>query len=169
MELTNTRRKPTTDLSNMVFGKLPPQAKEIENAVLGACMIDKYAYDTVSEILTAQCFYLGSNQRIFAAMQTLVSRNMPIDLLTVVEQLKATEELEIIGGPVEVMKLTNAVVSGANVEAHSRIVLQKFISREIIRVSGDLISSAYDDSTDPFDLLNSAEEQILQIGSGNLH
>lgn len=162
-KITN-RRKPAFD----VYGKVPPQAKELEEAVLGAIMLDKDAYDTAAGILTEKCFYSEAHQRIFKAIKTLVSRNMPIDILTVVEQLKISDELDLIGGPYAITKITYAVNSGAHIEAHSRIVLQKFIAREVIRVSGELISEAYEDSTDAFDLLNSAEEQIMQISSNHI-
>src|SRR6187397_3158267 len=127
MDLTNLnkdrkiRRKPSLDLGNMMFGKLPPQARELEDAVLGAIMLDKSAFDTVIEILKPECFYVDANQRIFRAFQNLAQKSLPIDILTVVEQLKTTEELDMVGGPYYVTKLTNAVVSTANIEAHSRI------------------------------------------------
>src|SRR6202035_2531012 len=145
MELTNLnkdrklRRKPSIDLSTMVYGKLPPQAKDLEEAVLGAILLEKSAFDTVVEILKPECFYVEGNQRIFRAMQGLAQMSRPIDILTVVEELKTREELEIAGGAYYVTKLTNAVVSSANIEAHARIILQKFIQRELIRISGEII------------------------------
>ncbi len=90
-------------------------------------------------------------------------KSMPIDLLTVVEELKMREELDMVGGPYYITKLTNAVVSSANIETHARIVLQKFIQRELIRISGEIIGDAYEDSTDVFDLMDDAEEKIFQI------
>src|SRR6188768_738726 len=169
MDLTNlnkdrkTRRKPSLDLGNMMFGKVPPQARELEEAVLGAIMLEKSAFDTVIEILKPECFYGEANQRIFNAMKSLAEKSLPIDLLTVVEELKVREDLDIVGGPYYVSKLTNSVVSSANIEAHSRIVLQKFIQRELIRISGEIIGDAYEDSIDVFDLLDRAEENIMKI------
>ncbi|HRH48021.1 MAG TPA: replicative DNA helicase [Panacibacter sp.] len=169
MELTNFNkdrkkgRKPAIDLSTMVYGKLPPQAKDLEEAVLGAVMLDKSAFDTVVEILKPECFYVDAHQRIYRAFQTLAQKSLPIDILTVVEELKIKEELEMVGGPYYVTKLTNAVVSVANIEAHSRIVLQKFVQRELIRISGEIISEAYEESTDVFDLMDDAEDKIFQI------
>ena len=174
MDLTNLnkdrklRRKPSLDLGNMVFGKVPPQAKDLEEAVLGAIMLEKSAFDTVIEILKPDCFYTESNQRIFKAMISLAQKTLPIDLLTVVEELKIKEELELVGGPYYVSKLTNAVVSSANIEAHSRIVLQKFIQRELIRISGEIIGDAYEDSTDVFDLLDDAESKLFEITNNHL-
>ena len=163
-----TRRKPTLDLGNMVFGKVPPQSKELEEAVLGAIMLEKSAFDTVIEILKAECFYLEANQRIYRAMTSLAQKSLPIDLLTVVEELKLKEELDLVGGPYYVSRLTNAVVSSANIESHARIILQKFIQRELIRVSGEIIGDAYEDSTDVFDLLDDAEGKLFQITNNHL-
>ena len=87
-------------------------------------------------------------------MQALAVKLQPIDLLTVVEELKIREDLEFVGGPYYITKLTNAVVSSANIEAHARIVVQKFIQRELIRISGEIIGEAYEDSTDVFDMLD---------------
>ena len=175
MDLTNlnkdrkTRRKSgTLDLGTMMYGKVPPQAKDLEEAVLGAIMLEKSAFDTVIEILKPECFYVEANQRIFRSMQGLQQKNSPIDLLTVVEELKFREELDLVGGPYYVTKLTNAVVSSANIEAHSRIVLQKFIQRELIRISGEIIGDAYEDSTDVFDLLDEAETKLFEITNNHL-
>src|SRR5215831_5015857 len=119
-----TRRKSSVDLSTLVYGKLPPQARELEEAVLGAVMLEKSAFDTIVEILKPECFYVDAHQRIFRAFQNLTQQSMPIDMLTTVEELKLSEELDMVGGAYYVTKLTNAVVSTANIEAHSRIVLQ---------------------------------------------
>src|ERR1700759_1844948 len=108
MDLTNLnlnkdrsklRRKPSVDLSSMVYGKVPPQAKKLEEAVLGAIMLEKSAFDTVVEILKTECFYVEARPRIYKAMQSLAHKSQPIDILTVVEELKVREELEVIGGP----------------------------------------------------------------------
>ncbi|MFT3681665.1 MAG: replicative DNA helicase [Ferruginibacter sp.] len=174
MDLTNlnkdrkNRRKSSLDLGNMVFGKVPPQSRDLEEAVLGAIMLEKSAFDTVVEILKPECFYSDANQRIYRAMQSLAAKSMPIDLLTVVEELKQREELDLVGGPYYVSKLTNAVVSSANIDAHSRIILQKFIQRELIRISGDIIGDAYEDSTDVFDLLDDAESKLFEITNNHL-
>jgi replicative DNA helicase len=152
----------------MVYGKIPPQAKELEEAVLGAIMLEKSAFDLVIETLKPECFYVEAHQKIFAAMQGLANKSQPIDILTVVEELRFREELEMIGGAYYVTKLTNAVVSAANIEAHARIILQKFIQRELIRISGEIISDAFEDSTDVFDLLDDAESKLYQITSNHL-
>ena len=174
MDLTNInkdrkqRRKTQIDLSTMVYGKVPPQAKDLEEAVLGALMLEKTAFDTVIEILKPECFYVEAHQRIFTAMQSLANKSQPIDILTVAEELKTKEELEMVGGAYYVTKLTNAVVSAANIEAHARIILQKFIQRELIRISGEIIGDAYEDSTDVFDLLDDAESKLFEITNNHL-
>ncbi len=175
MDLTNLnkdrkqqRRKSSLDLSTMVYGKVPPQAKDLEEAVLGAVMLEKSAFDTVVEILKPECFYVEAHQRIFRAMQSLANKSQPIDILTVAEELRFKEELDMVGGAYYVTKLTNAVVSAAHIEAHARIILQKFIQRELIRISGEIIGDAYEDSTDVFDLLDDAESKLFEITNNHL-
>lgn len=176
MDLTNlnkdrkNRRKSAPDLSTsaLVYGKVPPQAKDLEEAVLGAIMLEKSAFDIVIEILKPECFYVEAHQRIFKAMHGLSQRSLPIDILTVVEELKIREELEMVGGAYTVTRLTNAVVSSANIEAHSKIILQKFIQRELIRISGEIISDSYEDSMDVFNLLDEAEGKLFEITSSHL-
>ncbi|MGH2552927.1 MAG: replicative DNA helicase, partial [Chitinophagaceae bacterium] len=158
----------TLDLGTMVYGKVPPQAKDLEEAVLGAIMLEKSAFDTIVEILKPECFYVEAHQRIFMAMQSLSNKSQPIDILTVAEELRFKEELEMVGGPYYVTKLTNAVVSSANIETHARIILQKFIQRELIRISGEIIGDAYEDSTDVFDLLDDAESKLFEITNNHL-
>jgi replicative DNA helicase len=175
MDLTNlnkdrksTRRKPPVDMNAMVYGKVPPQAKELEEVVLGAIMLEKGAFESASEILRPECFYLEAHQRIFRSMQSLTARSMPIDLLTVVEELRRKEELDVVGGAYFVTRLTNTVVSSANIEAHSRIILQKFLQRELIRLSGEVITDAFEESADVFDLLDSAESKLFEITNNYL-
>jgi replicative DNA helicase len=174
MDITNLnkdrkfKKKPNVDLGSMVFGKIPPQSKELEEAVLGAVMLEKSAFDVVVEILKPECFYLETHQRIFKAMQSLAVKSMPIDLLTVVEELRFREDLEFVGGPYFLTKLTNSVVSSANIESHARILVQKFIQRELIRISGEIIGEAYEDSVDVFDMLDSAESKLFEITNNHL-
>ncbi len=165
---TKKGRKPAIDLTTMMYGKIPPQAKELEEAVLGAIMLEKGAFDVVIEILKSECFYVDAHQRIFRAFESLAAKSLPIDILTVVEELRTREELDLVGGPYYITKLTNSVVSTANIEAHARIVLQKFIQRELIRVSGEIIGDAYEDSTDVFDLLDVSEEKMFNITNNYL-
>jgi replicative DNA helicase len=162
------RKKSAVDLGTMVYGKVPPQAKDLEEAVLGAIMLEKDAFDSVAEILKPECFYVEAHQRIFKAMQGLANKSQPIDILTVAEELRSRDELEMVGGPYYVTRLTNMVVSSAHIVSHSRIILQKFIQRELIRISGEIIGDAYEDSTDVFDLLDDAESKLFEITSNHL-
>jgi len=157
--------KSSADSNILVYGKVPPQAKELEEAVLGAVMLEKSAFDTVAEILKPECFYVDAHQRVFKVMQVLQQKNQPIDILTVVEGLKSNDELELVGGPYFVTRLTNAVVSSANIEAHARIIVQKFIQREIIRISGETINDSYNSTADVFDLLQSAVNSLSELGA----
>lgn len=162
------KRKPAASVVSPVYGKLPPQARDMEEAILGAIMLEKGAFDVAAELLKPECFYLEAHQRIFSAMRSLANRSAPIDLLTVVEELRTTGELELVGGPYFVTKLTNAVVSSANLEYHARIVVQKFIQRELIRISGEIIGEAYEDTSDVFDMLDSAETKLFDITNNYL-
>lgn len=170
MDLTNLnndrkRRKSQLDLSTMIYGKVPPQAKDVEEAILGAIMLDKSAYDRASEMMTPEAFYVEAHNRIYKAMQTLSRNNQPIDLLTVAEELKRTEELELVGGAYYIHKLTNAVASGAHIEHHCRLVYEKFIKRELIRIGGEMIGEAYEDSSDAFELLDLSERNIDAVAN----
>ena len=167
-EFGNTRsRKP--DLTTMVYGKVPPQAPELESAVLGACMLEKDTFAQVLEIIQSEeCFYLDAHQKIYLAMRRLFDKGTPVDLLTITEELRKTNELEIVGGAYYLTNLTMSVLSSAHVEAHARIVMEKFIQRELIRISGSVISDAYEDSTDVFDLLDKAESGLYEITDKHL-
>lgn len=160
-------RKP--DLTTMVYGKVPPQAPELEEAVLGACMLEKDTFAQVLEIIqSSDCFYMDAHQKIYAAMRKLFDKGTPVDLLTITEELRKSGELEIVGGAYYLTRLTMSVLSSAHVEAHARIVMEKFIQRELIRISGSVISDAYEDSTDVFDLLDKAESGLYEITDKHL-
>ena len=174
MEITNFNRdkkkkRPNAELSSMIYGKVPPQARELEEAVLGAIMIEKSAFDKMMEInLKPECFYVDTHQLIFTAMQKMHINGTPIDILTVVEELKKLSQLEIVGGPYYITKLTNSVISSAHIEAHGRIILEKFIQRELIRISSETIADAYEDGTDVFDLLDKSETRMFMITNNYL-
>ena len=156
------------DLSNFVFGKVPPQAIPLEEAVLGAIMLEKDALSVVLDILQSESFYLDAHQLIYRAMLELFEKSYPIDLLTVTEALKKAGKLDAIGGPYYLVELTNKVASAANVEYHARIISQKFIQRELIRVSTNVIRNAYEETTDVFDLLDEAEQGLFAIAEKNM-
>lgn len=155
-------------LSNYVFGKVQPQALPLEEAVLGALMLDREALPVVMDILRPESFYLEAHQSIYRAIIKLFERSHPVDLLTVTEELRKSAELEKIGGAYYLVELTNRVASAANIEYHARIVAQKHIQRELIRVSTSIIKDAYEDTTDVFDLLDDAEKGLFGITQNNL-
>lgn len=155
-------RRPAPDMT-MVYGKVPPQAKELEEAVLGAIMLERSAYETVSQILKPECFYVEAHQRIFQSIQRLVNKSQPVDILTVADELRTTEELELVGGAYYVTKLTNAVVSAANVEHHCRLVYERYIKRQLIKFGGELVSEAYEDAADAFDLMDQFEKKYQEL------
>ncbi len=150
------------------FGKLPPQAVDLEEAVLGALMLEKNALTSVIDILHPDSFYKDTHKIIFQAIRRLFDKQQPIDILTVTNELKFTGELDIVGGPFFITQLTNRVASSANIEFHSRIILQKHIQRELIRISSDIIKDAYEDTTDVFELFNKAEKNLFEVTQGNI-
>ncbi len=150
------------------YGKMPPQAVELEEAVLGALMIEKDAYSYVSEILRPESFYKEAHQKIFRAVVDLASKQQPIDMLTVPEQLKRNGELDEIGGAYYIAQLTAKVASAAHIEYHSRILAQKFLARELIRISAEIQKQAYEEQTDVDDLMQEAEGMIFEVGQRNL-
>lgn len=160
-------RKP--DMSNAIYGKLPPQNRELEEAVLGAILLEKDKLSDVLEVLPRpECFYVDANARVFSAIRRVSDKGNPVDLLTVTEELSKTGELELIGGAYYITKLTMGVVTSANVIAHARIVMEKFIQRELIRICGQIMSDSYEDRTDVFDLLDKAETELFDIGNSYL-
>lgn len=156
------------DQPDMLYSKITPQAIPLEEAVLGAAMLDKDAFAVVLDILKEQSFYLDAHQLIYRSMLKLFEKLQPIDLLTVTEELRKAGDLEKIGGPVYLVELTNKVTSSANIEFHSRIIAQKHILRELIRTSNEVIKNAYDETTDVFDLLDSAEKNLFEIAQHNM-
>lgn len=163
---TSTRRT-TTNISSQM-GKLPPQAVDLEEAVLGALMLEKDALSSVIDILKADTFYVDAHKKIFAAIQYLFQNSMPVDLLTVTNRLRQTGELEVVGGAFYITELTNRVASSANIEFHARIISEKYIQRELISISSEIITSAYEDTTDVLQLLDKAEKNLFAIAEGNL-
>ena len=149
-------------------GKLPPQAIELEQAVIGAMMIDKKGVDDVIDILSPETFYKKEHQHIYNAIYGLFKDSQPIDLLTVSDRLIKDGNLQVAGGDVYLINLTQKVSSSAHIEFHARIVLQKFIQRKLITISNDIIQEAYDETTDVFDLLDSAEAKLFEVSQGSL-
>jgi len=148
--------------------KIQPQAKELEEVVLGAMMVEKSAVNAVIDVLQPESFYVEAYGEVFRAIQTLFNNSEPIDLLTVTEQLRKDGKLDMLGGSHRVASLTSRVASSANVEFHARIIAQKHIQRELIRVSNAIIEKAYDETSDVFDLLDEAESKLFEVAEGNI-
>ncbi len=155
-------------LINLEKGKLPPQAVDLEEAVLGAMMIDKKGVDDVIDILHADAFYKQAHQYIYEAIFILFNESEPIDLLTVSNQLRKVGKLESIGGDFYLVNLTQKVASSAHIEFHARIIIQKYIQRRLITISSEIIDEAYDETSDVFDLLDAAETKLFEVTQGNL-
>jgi len=149
-------------------GKIPPQVIELEEAVLGAMMIDKKGVDDVIDILHNEVFYKESHQLIYQAIFSLFQNAEPIDLLSVSNQLRNSGDLEAAGGDFYLVNLTQKVSSSAHIEFHARIILQKFIQRSLISISSEIIEEAYDETVDVFDLLDHAETKLFDVTQGNL-
>jgi replicative DNA helicase len=155
-------------IQNNDLGKIPPQATDLEEAVLGALMLEREAVNEVIDILKPESFYKESHQKIFSAIHDLFQRSEPIDILTVTAELRKTGDLEMVGGAYYISFLTNRVASSANIQFHSRIISQKHILRELIRISSETIREAYEESTDVFDLLDKAERDLFTVAQGNI-
>jgi replicative DNA helicase len=160
--------KNSMQLANLEHGRLPPQAVDLEEAVLGAMMLEKEAVNVAIDILQPKSFYKDAHQKIFAVIQDLFQRSEPIDLLTITNSLRQNAELDVIGGPYYISQLTNKVASSANIEFHARIVAQKYIQRELIRISSEIITDAYDETTDVFNLMDKAESGLFSVTEGNI-
>src|SRR6201985_900675 len=165
---TDRRSRVTNPTPFAGLGKLPPQAIDLEEAVLGALMLEKDALSSVIDILNPQVFYVDKHQKIFHAIHQLFEKSSPVDILTVTAQLRQLGELEMIGGAYYITSLTDRVASAANIEYHARIIIQKFIKRELIRISTEVIQSAYEDTSDVLDLLDKAEKNLFEIAQNNL-
>lgn len=172
MQTPNLTRKTEVPLNIDSIGKIPPQARDIEEAVLGACLLERDAVYAALGILLPEMFYVDAHGKVFDVIKDLFNRGNPVDQLTVVEALRKSGSIDSVGGAYAVMELTNRVASGANVEYHSRIIHQKFIARELIRISAELTRDAFDDTADIFELLERATREFLKLdnvsGGGNL-
>ncbi|HBW86485.1 MAG TPA: replicative DNA helicase, partial [Crocinitomicaceae bacterium] len=173
MENQDNNRKPISRIKSPSvltgdLGKIPPQAIDIEQVVLGAMMLEKNAVNDTIDVLHHNSFYDPKHQYIYKAIRELFAATSPIDLVTVTSKLQKNGELEAAGGAAYISSLTNRVASSAHIQFHARIIAEKYIKRELIRVSSEIIRDAYDDTQDVFDLLNSAESGLFQIAENNM-
>jgi len=148
--------------------KVPPQAVELEKAILGAMMIDKRGVDEVIDIIEKDAFYLPEHQEIYDAVFSLFQEGKPIDILTVTEELRKRGTLQQIGGEYYLIGLSNVVASAAHAEYHARIVLQMYVKRRLIEISGEIIEKSYDETVDVLDLLDKAEQELFKVSQGSL-
>lgn len=164
----SNKSKNVVDVEQYVHGKIPPQAIEVEEAVLGAILLEKDAFLNVSEFLVPECFYKDSHQKIYEAITNLFIREEPVDILTVTEELKRLENLEEVGGAFYISQLTSRVASAANIEYHARIIYQKYLQRQMISISAKMTTKAYDESEDVDDLLEEVEADLFQLSQGTM-
>lgn len=168
LDLIKSKSIKTQNVISLEKGKIPPQALDLEEAVLGAMMIDKKGVDEVIDVLTPQVFYKIAHQTIFATIQKLFNATQPIDLLTVSNELRGEGKLDLVGGEFYLIQLTQKVSSSAHIEYHSRVLLEKYIQRQLIEISSNIIEKAYDETTDVFDLLDYSESKLFEITEGGI-
>ncbi len=162
---TKVKKSATISLER---GKIPPQATDMEEAVLGALMIDKNALNEVLDILSSESFYHEKHKDIFEVIVDLFANSEPIDMLTVSNGLKKKGSLAKVGGDTYLIQLTQKVTSSAHIEFHARIIVQKHIQRQLIHVSSEIISDAFDEKTDVLELLDKSESKLYEIANGNI-
>ena len=155
-------------VSNIELGKLPPQALDLEESVLGALMLEKEALTNIIDILKPENFYKDAHKEIYQSIIDLFNDSQPIDLLTVTNQLKKNGTLDIVGGSYYVTKLTTRVNSASNIEFHSRIILEQSIKRELINISSKVQKDAYEDTIDVFDLLDQTEQSLFDVSESHI-
>ncbi len=169
MPVTDARRtnRMTYEQAFALNSNTPPQALALEESVLGALMLDQAALINAIETLHEEYFYSTEHQAVFRAIRKLFEQSQPVDLLTVVERLRLDGELELAGGAYAVSKLTENVVSAAHIEYHIRVLSERFIQREMIRISTETIKKAYDETTDVVNLLDQTEQRLMDINDKN--
>ena len=168
-EMTNMKRAKSIN-SNM-YARVQPQAVEMEQAVLGALMIDVNAFDLISNILTPESFYDPRNQQVFGVILKLFNSKegrKPIDVLTVTDQLAKQGKLEEVGGPGYVAELSSGVATSANIEYHARVLAQKALARKLIKFANMVENRAFDETTDIDDLMQDAEENLFRLSKENI-
>lgn len=147
------------------MGKLPPQAVDLEDAVLGGLMLEKNALTSVISFLLPEHFYKEQHKEIYAAVIALNKSEEPIDMRTVISQLRKVGKLELVGGAYYITELTSKVSSAANIEFHARIMVEMAIKRGLIVLAGHILQDAYSDTSDCFEVLQDTEDHIKEINS----
>src|SRR5690606_23944968 len=149
-------------------GRIPPQAVDVEQSVLGAMLIEREAIPRAIEILREDAYYDNRHRKIFSAMTALFERGEPVDVITLTEEMRRRDEIEVVGGPYYLTELTTKVASAANVEYHARIIAEKSLLRKLIETMTQLVGEAYDPASDAFDLLDRVEGEIFRISDAQL-
>ncbi len=149
-------------------GRLQPQALDLEEAVLGAMLIDNRAVSQVVDILSPESFYREAHQRIYETIQKLFGESEPVDILTVSNALRKQGLLESIGGDHYLARLSERVSSSAHSEFHARIIVEKHIQRELIRIGSEIAEDAFDETTDVLELLDRSESRLFEVTNGNI-
>lgn len=175
MDLTNlnkdrkTRRTNKNELNTLMYGMVPPQSIMAEEDLLGKILqFGNEPMDRVTDFLeNPKAFYVEAHQRIFQAMLNLRARSVIPDIVSVVEELRRTEELDLVGGPYYITKLTNSVMVATNIEHMAKLIVDRFTARELIRIGGEMVGAAYEDNTDPYDLLDEMEKQLYSLSFKN--
>lgn len=163
------RRNSEADVPQMSeYGRLQPQAVELEEAVVGACLIEKDSFGIVSDILKPASFYDSKHQVIFTAIQSLAAENKPVDILTVTDQLRKTGDLENAGGPFYIAELSRKVLSSAHIEYHAHIIAQKALARELITYTSNIQKLAFDEGQDIAELMQMAEGRLFELSKTNM-
>jgi len=164
---SKSRRIGVSELSQQL-GKMPPQAVEIEEVVLGALMLERDALSNVIDILHPESFYKESHQSIYQAIVDLFNHSEPVDIKTVTHQLRKNGKLELVGGAYYISQLTAKVNSAANIETHARIIAEQSIKRELIRISSEIQQDAYEDTMDVFKLLDRTEQSLFEVSESHI-
>ena len=166
MQNNNKRQNISSDL--MPHYKLPPQAIDVEEVILGAIMLENNSLMNVIDILKPEMFYKKSHQKIYQSILLLYNDLDGTDIVSITNKLRLTGDLDVIGGPYYIAQLTNRITSSSNIEKHARIVLQKYIQREIIRIGTQVVQDAYEDTTDVLELLENFEKSVLEINNATI-
>ena len=169
----NKRQQESNQIKNLELvglesGKKPPQALDIEEAVLGALLLEPNSVADVLDLLTPECFYKEANRKIYKAISALASKHAPIDIYTVAQELNKTDDLEMVGGPFYLSQLSLRIGAAAHLDFHTKVLLQKYIQREMISISYEVQKKSYDDTITVDDLLDSTQQKLFNLAEKNM-
>ena len=167
-EREQSQRKDALNSISYDLGLTPPQALEVEEAVLGALLLEPHVVPEVLDQLSADCFYKEANRKIFMAIQSLATARNPIDIYTVAEELKKKQDLEAVGGPFYLTELSAKIGAAAHVDYHIKILLQKYIQRESIMIAHEVERSAFDDNIPVDDMLDTTQQKFFTLAERNM-